>query len=190
MATGSTLLTVEDLLAFPDDGVKRWLIRGELRENREAAVTKRSKIHSSTMARLAKYLGNWSDQQPKPRGEVYVGEIGCWMEHDPDSAAGIDVVYLNGEQVAAQHDDESLIDGPLTLAAEILSPSNTIEEVEEKVQIYRKKGIRLVWVINPFSKTVTAYRPQGTPEFFHEENELTAPDVLPGFKVPVADLFA
>ena len=93
-------------------------------------------------------------------------------------------------QMAKQPKKRTMISGPPALAVEILSPKNDVEDVEEKVCLYRKYGVKLTWVVNPYSETVTAYRPKGSPEFFHAENELTANGVLPGFKVLVAELFS
>ena len=186
MATATALMTLEDLLAMPNDGVKRWLVRGELRERK---MTKRNRFHSLAMANLAHFLTDWCKKQPEPRGQVFAGEVGCNLRGDPDSANGIDVVYLDGNQVAKLPKKSTLIEGPPTLAVEILSPNNTIEDVEEKTRLYRETGVKLVWIVNPYSNTVTAYRPKGPPEFFHAESELIAADVLPGFRVAVAELF-
>jgi Uma2 family endonuclease len=81
-----------------------------------------------------------------------------------------------------------MLEGPPTLAVEILSPSYSIDEIETKTRMYLAHGVELVWVVNPYSKIVIADRPEGPPEFFHVENDLTANGVLPGLKVPVAEI--
>src|SRR5262249_8333584 len=95
-------MTTADLLALPEDGMDRWLIRGELREKPRIF---RNRDHARTTARLSHLLGNWLDQQPKPRGEVLGGEAGCRLRGDPDSTVGIDVVYISAELAAQQSDD-------------------------------------------------------------------------------------
>jgi Uma2 family endonuclease len=187
MASASTLMTTEELLAMPDDGMDRWLIEGELRER---PMTKRNRFHSSAMANVATELTIWNRKQPEPRGKVFAGEVGCRLARNPDTTVGIDLAYVDAKQLAKQPKKKTMISGPPALAVEILSPKNDIEDVEEKVRIYRKYGVKLTWVVNPYSQTVTAYRPKGPPQFFHVENELTADGVLPGFRVAVADLFA
>ena len=67
------LMTTEQLLALPDDGKERWLIRGELREKE---MTRRNRGHSRVEGKVAHLLHNWMDRQPSPRGEVLVGEAG------------------------------------------------------------------------------------------------------------------
>src|SRR5947209_20626188 len=93
MATAAKLMTTEELLAMPDDGVERWLIRGELREKREEVggkpMTIRNRFHSRLTTRVAKFLDNWLDKQPKPRGAVLSGEAGVRLRHDPDTVVGL-----------------------------------------------------------------------------------------------------
>ncbi|MFO0805587.1 MAG: hypothetical protein U0791_21000 [Gemmataceae bacterium] len=57
-------------------------------------MTKRNRYHAALTARLSQLIGNWIDTQPEPRGEVYDGEAGLYLRRNPDSAVGIDVVYM------------------------------------------------------------------------------------------------
>ena len=193
MGTTATtkLMTTEEFLAIPDeDDVERYLIRGQLREIRDTDVTKRNRWHGRTEARIAQLLGQWLDLQPEPRGEIFSGEIGCKLCHDPDSSVGIDVIYVSAEVAMRESDDTTLIDGIPILAVEILSPSTTIEEIDEKTDEYRAVGIPLVWVVDPHDKTVTVYRPGSPAETFNVNHELSGEPHLPGFRVPVARIFS
>ena len=126
MATASSRMTTEDLLAIPEDGTDRWLIAGELRER---PMTRRNRFHSRVMIRVGKILDNWLDEQPEPRGQVLGGEAGVILGHDPDTTVGLDVTYISAEVMVRQTEDSTLIDGVPTLVAEILSPSDTIEDI-------------------------------------------------------------
>jgi Uma2 family endonuclease len=183
----TALMTTEQLLALPDDGVERWLIRGQLREK---PMTYRNRWHSRTMARLARFLDYWLDQQPEPRGSVLVGEAGVRLRRDPDTTVGIDVIYISAEVAAHQADDTTIIDGVPVLAVEILSPSNTKEEIDEKIDEYLEAGVPLVWIVDTRYRTVTIYRPDQEPEMVNAGQELSGEPHLPGFRVPVASLFA
>jgi Uma2 family endonuclease len=152
-------------------------------------VTRRSRSHSRVEARIAQLLGDWLDQQPTPRGEVYAGEVGCRLRGTPDSAVGIDVIYISAELAASQPAETRMIDGPPILAVEILSPNDTEEEVNEKVQEYLAVGVPLVWVVDPAFRTVTVYRPGAEPEMFNINQQLSGEPHLPGFVVPVAKIF-
>ncbi len=190
MATApARTMTTEELLALPDDGVERWLIRGQLREKRDTDMTKRNRVHSKVMVRVGQALANWLDQQPEPRGAVLCGEAGVRLRRNPDTTVGVDVVYVSAEVYARQTDESTVVDGVPVLVVEILSPSDTVEEINEKIDDYRSAGVPLVWVIDPYDRTVTVYRPGAEPELVNARQELTAEPHLPGFRVPVARLF-
>src|SRR4051812_13907841 len=186
VAAPARLLTTADLLALPDDGVERYLINGRLREK---PLTKRNRFHSRIEARIAQLLGNWLDHQPGPRGEVFSGEAGCILRHDPDTTVGIDVAFFSGEAVRRQSEDTTLIDGVPVLAVEILSPNDTVEEIHEKTDQYRAAGVALVWLVDPHHQTVQILRPGAEPEMFNVTQELSGEPHLPGFRVRVAQLF-
>ena len=183
------LYTVEDWLAMPDDGVDRWIINGQLRERKDPEMTKRNRFHSALVTRIGQLIGNWIDTQPEPRGEVYGGEVGVYLRRNPDSAVGIDVVYMQPGAVTEETDGTTMIDGIPTLAIEILSPSNTVEEVTEKTASYLKAGVPLVWVVDPYFRTVAVYCPNQPPEMFNTTHTLNCDPHMPGFSVPVIRLF-
>jgi Uma2 family endonuclease len=181
------LMSTEELLALPDDGMDRELIRGELREQ---PMTTRNPRHSRTEAKLAGLLSVWLDQQAEPKGEVLSGEAGFRIRRNPDTKVGIDVAYISPELSAAIPEDAVYVDGVPILAVEILSPTNTQEKVMEKVQEYLDVGVALTWVVEPVFRTVTVYRPDAEPELFNVTQELSADPHLHGFRVPVARIFS
>ncbi|HZT82057.1 MAG TPA: Uma2 family endonuclease [Gemmataceae bacterium] len=181
-----SLMTTEEMLALPENGTERSLIRGRLREN---PMTKRNRFHSRTEARIAQILGNWLDQQPEPRGEVFSGEAGVILRRNPDTTVGIDVVLFPPDVAVQDPEHTSMIEGVPLLAVEILSPNDTQEEIDEKVDEYLAAGVALVWLVNPHFRTVTVHRPGAEPELFNVTQELPAEPHLPGFRVPVARIF-
>jgi Uma2 family endonuclease len=168
VATMDRPKTIAELLAMPEDGVERELIRGHLRER---PMTKRNRWHSRTEARIAYLIEQWLAMQPPPRGAVYAGEVGGILRHDPDTVFGIDVVYAAAELAAHDPKDTTLLDGVPILAVEILSPTDKQEEIDEKVDEYLAAGVALVWVVNPRYRTVTVYRPDTEPEMFNIRQE-------------------
>jgi Uma2 family endonuclease len=186
MATADTLTTTEDLLAMPEDGTERWLIRGELREK---PTTVRNRYHSRTLMLVGQILLNWLDKQPEPRGQVLGGEAGVRLQRTPDSTVGVDVVYVSADVIARQTDETTLVDGVPVLAVEILSPIDTVEEIDEKVESYLAAGVPLVWVMHPRNRTVMVHRPGAEPELVTAGQELAGDPHLPGFTVPIARLF-
>jgi Uma2 family endonuclease len=180
-------ITTEELLALPeDDGIERVLIRGELREE---PMTKRNRWHSTAEARLARVLGVWLLGQPAPRGEIMSGEAAIRIRRNPDSTIGIDVIYVSAATLAATPPGVSFVEGPPVLAAEILSPSDTLEKIWNRIQEFLDVGVPLTWIVDPVMRTVTVYRPDAKPLLFNDSQELSGEPHLPGFRVAVADLF-
>lgn len=180
------LMNTEELLALPENGTERDLIRGELRER---PMTRRNRFHASGEARIAHFLLTWVMQQPPPRGDVYSGEVGCILRRNPDTTVGIDVAYFSAATVAQQSVTTTLIEGSPVLAVEILSPTDKQEEIDEKISEYISAGVALVWIVNPRHHTVTVFRPGAEPELFNVTQQLAAEPHLPGFRVPVAAIF-
>ena len=87
-------MTMEEMLALPEDGVDRELIRGELRER---PLTRRNRRHSSVENRVGQILANWLDSQPEPRGRIVSEEAGFRLARNPDVAVGIDVAYVSAD---------------------------------------------------------------------------------------------
>jgi Uma2 family endonuclease len=181
------LMTTEELLALPRNGVKRWLIRGQLREK---PMTVRNRTHSRIMARIVYLLERWLENQLEPRGQILCGEAGCRLRRNPDSTVGIDVVYIAANLARQESTETTLIDGVPVLAVEILSPSDTLDEINEKIDNYLSAGVALVWIIDPHDRTVTIYRAGADPEVVNIRQELSGEPHLPGFRVAAGQILA
>jgi Uma2 family endonuclease len=186
MSAGTTLMTTEELLAMPDDGIQRWLIRGELREG---GMTQRNRFHGRTEARFTQLLGNWVDSRPAPRGEIYCGETGAVLHRDPDTSVGLDVMYVSHEIAAANPDHTQMIDGVPILAVEILSPSTKEEETNERIRELLAAGTRAVWIVDPYFHTVTIYSRERPPRMYSGNDVLASEPYLPDFSMPVVRFF-
>jgi Uma2 family endonuclease len=76
------------------------------------------------------------------------------------------------------------------LAVEVLSATNTEAEMAQKLREYFPSGTRLVWYIDPATRTVAVYHAPGEPtRVLSESDTLDGEQVIPGFTMPVADLF-
>jgi Uma2 family endonuclease len=76
------------------------------------------------------------------------------------------------------------------LAAEILSKGNTAREMKRKLRDYFRAGVRLVWYIEPKTRTARAYTAPKEWTEIGPDDSLSGGEVLPGFKLPLAELFA
>jgi Putative restriction endonuclease len=84
-------MTTAELLALPENGTERELIRGQLREK---PMTYRNRFHTRAVSKVAYGLMRWLEERPEPRGEIHTGEVGCILRRDPDTVVGIDVAYF------------------------------------------------------------------------------------------------
>jgi Uma2 family endonuclease len=72
----------------------------------------------------------------------------------------------------------------------VLSPDDRAGEVLAKVQDWLGAGCRSVWVIDSTTRTVSVYRSRREIAVLDESDSLDADDLLPGFRLPVAQIFA
>ncbi|APB34877.1 Uncharacterized protein conserved in cyanobacteria [Gloeomargarita lithophora Alchichica-D10] len=79
--------------------------------------------------------------------------------------------------------------GSPDLAIEILSPSNTVAEIHDKIADYFANDTRLVWLIHPDEKYVLVYHAPAPEKLLGLTDMLTGEDVILGFTMPVAELF-
>lgn len=75
------------------------------------------------------------------------------------------------------------------LAVEVVSATNTAEEILAKIRDYFKYGVHRVWVVYPVEELVYVYRSPVEPRVLTNTGELDGEDILPGFRLPVAALF-
>jgi Uma2 family endonuclease len=120
---------------------------------------------------------------------VYAGDVFFKFRNDPDTDVGIDIAVASPEQAAAVTPYSKYIDGEPILAVEVLSPSDTTKKVRSKTGTYLSHATPLVWVVDPFDRAVTVYRPNQPPVLFNSGMELVCEPELPGFHCRVNDLF-
>ena len=76
------------------------------------------------------------------------------------------------------------------LAVEVLSANNTAIEMDRKLHDYFAAGVRLVWYIEPSTCTARAYTAADQWTAIGPGDSLVGGEVLPGFELPLAELFA
>ncbi len=76
------------------------------------------------------------------------------------------------------------------LAVEVQSPNDSIKAMREKAAYYLAHGSKLVWLIYPRKQLVEVFYVNGEIDIFHAGETLSGEEVLPDFKLPVAEIFA
>lgn len=101
-----------------------------------------------------------------------------------------DAAFISNERYAKRRRPKSRVAQVAPdLAVEVLSESNTEREMDGKLRDYFRSGVRLVWYVDPGAKTVRVYTSLKSMVLLNERDKLGGGKVLPGFSVPVAELF-
>jgi Uma2 family endonuclease len=109
---------------------------------------------------------------------------------NPDRVVGADAVFIAAASLPIRRSSEGYLETTPDLVVEVRSKNDTDAEVRRKVNDYLAVGVRVVWVPDPEAQTVTVYRPGQQPQVLTTADTLTVDDVIPGFRMPVADVFA
>jgi Uma2 family endonuclease len=183
----SKLVTADELDALPTygpGGDRRYeLIRGELK-----VMSPTKPLHGIVCARVAFHLTGFVMEHGL--GEVFGAETGFLIETDPDSLVGADAAFVSNERLASVERFDKFFPFAPDLAVEVLSPGNTVQEIDEKVAMFFAAGSRLVWVFNPKRRTAAVYRSPLDVRLLGEGDALDGGDVLPGFTLDLSKLFA
>jgi Uma2 family endonuclease len=182
MAT-TRLMTAEDLWHMDDDEYRYELVRGELQRMSPASLR-----HGIVAATLARLLGNYATSTAA--GVVVGAETGFLLARNPDLVLAPDAAFIQSGRVSATDDQEGFIELAPDLVVEVVSRSDRLTDVSDKVADYLSTGVRLVWIVEPRSKRITAYTPDRTARVLSDDDELDGGEVLPGFRVPVAEIFS
>ncbi len=182
MSTATKLLTAEDFWLLPDSVLRRSLVRGEVVETMPPGGR-----HGAVAVLFAARLQRWSVEHNA--GTVGV-EAGFILLRDPDGVRCPDIYFVRADRVPPDGVPEGFWNLAPDLAVEVISPSESAEDVADKVHDYLTAGVPLVWVAYPRRRAVVAHTPDGLARTFRTDDLLAAPDLRPGFSCIVGELFA
>ncbi|HEX2092626.1 MAG TPA: Uma2 family endonuclease [Longimicrobiaceae bacterium] len=177
------VVTAEELLRMPRGRVRRELVRGVVREMTPAGYG-----HGKVAMRLGSRLDVHVEENDL--GVVVAAETGFRIASSPDTVRAPDVAFVRRERAEEVGDDEGFWPGAPDLAVEVVSPNDSFGEVEEKVFDWLSAGCRMVVVVDPRKRTATVYRSRSDITVLAEDEELDGGDVVPGWRLPVRELFA
>jgi Uma2 family endonuclease len=178
MTVDARLFTAEELLRLPDDGSRYELVQGELKKMSPSGLE-----HGRIAARIAIHLGAHVRQHRL--GEVYIAEAGFVLTREPDTVRAPDVSFVRADRVISTN---GFMPGAPDLSVEVISPSDLVTEVNRKTGQYLRAGSRAVVVVDPENRIVHVHR-ASAPEVTIVEDVLEVEDVVPGWKMPVAEIF-
>jgi Uma2 family endonuclease len=119
---------------------------------------------------------------------VLGNDAGFILARSPDTVRGPDVSFVSRVRYDTANEVGAFPGAP-DLAVEVWSPSNTPAAIHAKVGDYLAAGTRCVWVLDPDTGTVAVYRSLLCPRTFGGSDFLDGEDVVPGFRVGVAEIF-
>ena len=175
-------LSAEHLLAMPDDGWRYELVEGEL-HRMPPAGRQHGRVTMNFAWRLAQFV------RERSLGVVFAAETGFLLHRNPDTVRAPDVAFVNAARSANPEPQEGFFSGAPDLAVEVVSPSDTFTEVEDKVFQWLGAGAAAVLVLNPSRRNASLYRSKDDFRLFSEGETLDLSFVVPGFSIPVSEIF-
>jgi Uma2 family endonuclease len=183
MVQQSVRMTADELFRLPDDGHRYELVRGELRRMAPAGGE-----HGERALSLGAWIFHYVRQHRL--GRAFAAETGFQLRDDPDSVRAPDVAFVRRDRLPTGRLPSGYIALAPDLAVEIVSPSETAEDVEEKVMEYLQAGTALVWLVYSRTRTVVVRHADATSVTLQIGDILDGEDVIPGFRLPLSELFS
>ncbi len=180
--TKRKLLTAEDLLELHSKGIKGELIRGVFCETVSTGIE-----HGEIAINFAGEMRSFV--RPKKLGRVFASDSGIRLENGPDTVREPDVGFISAERLPLGTRVTTYSEVVPDLVVEVVSPSNSVREMYDRAHMWLHHGVIIVWVADPDTRTVDVYRQDGTIATLSEDDTLDGAPVLPGFTLPVREVF-
>lgn len=181
MASRERLVTVEEFANIPDDDH-----RYELVEGRVIRMTPPGSRHAVLATRLARLLDQHVEEQSLG---VVMTAGGFHIASRPDTVREPDVAFVRAQRIPSSGVPDGFWPGPADLAIEIRSPGDRRSEISAKVNEYLARGVRLVWVVDPKTRTVTVHQPDQPRVILEGDAVLNGGTVVPGFSCSLGYIF-
>ena len=176
------LMTVEEFLvaSVPDGKVE--LVRGELRVTPPPGAP-----HGTAAINLVLMLAN--HVKANGLGRVFADSFGYILTQLPRTVRVPDLSFVRADRLPPEGIGPGLLRFAPDLAVEVLSPSESASELEEKLADYTVSGTRLIWVVDPARRTVMILNAVQPVRWLQENEILNGDEVVPGFSCKVAEIF-
>ena len=187
MTQQKTLLTADQFYDFccKNDG------RYELVDGKVVEMAPANRRHGRAAASIGAAFHNYCRRTGAGWAEV---EVGYTVRSGPDTVRGPDVSLVLRTTPDDAEEQTGFIPGAPDIAVEVVSPSNTAAQIERKVAEYLAAGSQRVWVVysatgrNP--RRVLVHRADGTTVAYTGDDVITDEELLPGFSLPLSDIFS
>ncbi|MFN3650305.1 MAG: Uma2 family endonuclease [Armatimonadota bacterium] len=174
--------TPESLLKLAGGGKGFKLVKGRLVKKGTGSFA------SWVAARILQLLATLGQDQGLGWALESGASYQCFRNH-PRKVRRPDVSFIRRGRLPEERIPRGHVRIAPDLAVEVLSPNDTAYEIDLKVEEYLRAGVPLVWRVNPELRAVHVYRADGTVERLGDEDELTAPELIPDLRCRVGALF-
>jgi Uma2 family endonuclease len=180
------VFTAADLVAMPSE-LPSGTVLYELHHGRLIAMPPAGDAHGAVASNITTDLKVQGER--RGLGKARCNDTGLVLARNPDHVLGPDVVFIAASSLPIRRSPEGYLETIPDLVAEVRSKNDSLLEVQRKVADYLTAGVRVIWVADPDTRTVTVHRRGHEPQVFRETDTLTVEDVIPGFRLPVAEVF-
>lgn len=181
MAVERKLMTAEEFLRLPRTDTFQELVRGEVHTSPPPAGP-----HGLACNQIGSLIGTYA--LVHGYGVVF-NQSGFRVERDPDTVRAPDISFLAAERVPPGGLPDGYADLVPDLVVEVVSPSDTAAEVQERMQDWLRWGARLAWLAYPRTRSVAIYAPGEPIRLLGPDDTIDGGEVLPGFTCRVGDFF-
>lgn len=178
----TTQMTAEELAQLPRGRSRYELVRGELRTMSPAGA-KHGVVAMIIGAHLCQYV------QRHHLGHVFAAETGFLIETTPDSVRAADISFVTLARLPIVPDEPAFLRLAPDLAIEVLSPNDTEAEWTEKSLDWLSGGTQTVVIVDPRRRTVQIISAQRPTISLTDEDVLELPALIPGWSMPIQQMF-
>jgi Uma2 family endonuclease len=176
-------MTIQQFERLADDDTRMELVRGSLVREPPAGGE-----HGTLAGALIIAIGTFVRRHGL--GVVCGSETGFILAVDPPTVRAPDVAFVARARCPAEGVPRGYWPIAPDLAVEVVSPSNTAQQLLDKVGDYLQAGTRLVWLVYPRTRSAIVHRSEKAAVLIEESEFLDGGDVLPGLRLLLSDIFA
>jgi Uma2 family endonuclease len=100
-----------------------------------------------------------------------------------------DAAFVRTDRIPPEDQQDGFWEVVPDLVVEVISPSDTVRYVVDKVAAYLDAGVEAVLTIDPRRQTLAVHTQDGVTRTLRESDVLELPAILPGFSIPVSEIF-
>lgn len=178
----SELLTAEAFLQWPNppDGSLQELVNGRIETIPPPTIP-----HGYISSRIVRKLGGFVEANGL--GWVTSNNAGVILARNPDTVRGPDIAYWSYSRLPILPNVYTEVAPDLTV--DVVTSIGRCNRILRKINDYLNAGAHMIWLIDPAEKTVSVWGPDRIHRLLEETDTLDGGDVLPGFHIPLAELF-